>query len=120
MYKMVARNLERKAARGERLVAKLLGLKPTPKLAPFDVVDFSNGWAYEVKTVSALALSGSNKIQIEKGAWARKQDFLKEWGVKGELLVVVVYSRDSVEVYRVPLKQHIRISTVIKTGTRIA
>jgi len=117
---MVAQNLERKAAKGERLAAKLLGLKPTPKLAPFDVVDFSNGYAYEVKTVSALALNGSNKIHISNGAWARKQDFIKTYGVKGELLVVVIYSRDSVSVYRVPLKQHIRISTVIKTGKLIS
>jgi hypothetical protein len=98
----------------------LLGLKPTPKLAPFDVVDFSNGDAYEVKTVSALALSGSNKIHIEKGAWARKQDFLDEYGLRGHMIVVVIHSRDTVAVYRVPLKQHIRISTVIKTGNRIA
>ena len=117
---MVAQRMEKVAAQGEKLAAKLLGLKPTPKLAPFDVVDFGNGYAYEVKTVSALALNGSNKIHIENGAWARKQDFLKTYGIKGELLVVVIYSRDSVAVYRAPLKQHIRISTVIKTGKLIS
>jgi len=117
---MVTKRMENMAARGEKLASKLLGLKPTTKLAPFDVVDFGEGYAYEVKTVTSLALSGSNKIHISASAWKRKQEFLSMYGLQGELLVVVVYSRERVEVYRVPLKQHLRISTVIKTGTLIS
>ena len=117
---MVTRRLEQTAARGERLVARLLGTKRTTKLAPFDVVDFTQGYAYEVKTVSKLALTGSNKIHIEAKAWARKQTILQDYGLTGVLMVVVIASRDDVAVYRVPLRQHIRISTVIKSGTRIA
>ena len=117
---MVAQRLEKTAERGERLVAKLFGLKPTPKLAPFDMVDFNGGVAVEVKTVSALALGGSNKIHIENKAWKRKQDFLDQYGLEGVLIVVVVYSKLSVEVYSLPLRQHIRISTAIKSGTQIA
>ena len=95
---MVTRRLEHVAARGERLVARLLGTKPTPKLAPFDVVDFASGYAYEVKTVSKLSIGGSNKIHIESPAWARKQAFLDEYGLTGVLMVVVIASRDDVTV----------------------
>ena len=117
---MVTHRMEQVAAKGERLVARLVGQKPTNKLAPFDVVDFGDGYAYEVKTVSKLALTGSNKIHIEAKAWERKHAFLAEYGLEGVLMVVVVASRDDVAVYRVPLRQHLRISTVVKTGTRIA
>ena len=116
---MVAKRLEDVAARGESLVAEIVGGEPTAKKAPFDVVDFGDGYAYEVKTVSALALTGSNKIHIENKAWTRKQAFLDEYGLAGVLVVVVIADLDDIAVYRVPLRQHIRISTVIKTGTRI-
>ena len=116
---MAIKRLERMSYKAERLVARLLGLKPTQKHAPFDVI--GEGCAYEVKAVSALALTGSNKIHIEDGAWARKQAFLAEYGLNGILIVVVIAGRNDVAVYRVPLtKQHLRISTIIKTGTRIA
>ena len=118
---MVAKRMEKVALKGERIVGKLLGLKPTKKLAPFDVVDFNDGYAYEVKTVSSLALSGSNKIHIEAKAWERKQNFLAEYGLEGVWMVVVIYAKDSVGVYQVPLrKQHMRISTIIKTGTLVS
>lgn len=118
---MTIKRLEKLGERGEKLVARLVGVKkPTAKQAPFDVVDFNDGIAYEVKTVSKLALTGSNKIHIEKGAWGRKQAFLEEYGLEGVLMVVVVSSRDDVAVYRVELKQHLRISSVIKSGIQIA
>ena len=117
---MATKKLEALGAKGEKLVAKLVGTKATTRKAPFDVVDFGDGTAYEVKTVSRLALGGSNKIHIGKGAWARKQAFLEEYGLEGILVVVVIGGRDDVEVYRVALKPHLRISTAIKTGTRIA
>lgn len=116
---MAIKRLERMGYKAERLVARLLGLKPTPKQSPFDVV--GEGCAYEVKACSALALTSSNKIHIEDGAWARKQAFLAEYGLDGVLIVVVIAGRNDVAVYSVPLtKQHMRISTIIKTGTRIA
>jgi len=117
---LVSKKLEKLGAKGERLVARLVGAKATPKHAPFDVVDFSDGTAYEVKTVSGLALSGSNKIHIENGAWERKQAFLDEYGLEGVIMVVVITGRDNVAVYRVPLRQHMRISTVIKSGVQVA
>ena len=40
---MVTKRMENMAARGEKLASKLLGLKPTTKLAPFDVVDLARG-----------------------------------------------------------------------------
>jgi hypothetical protein len=116
---MVAKRLEKLGAKGERLVAKLVGAKVTPRQAPFDVVDFADGVAYEVKTVSRQALSGSNKIHIEAGAWERKQAFLAEYGLDGVLMVVVIGGRDDVQVYRTVLKQHLRISTAIKSGSAV-
>ena len=118
---MATKKLEQLSARGEKLVAKLVGVKkPTAKKAPFDVVDFGDGIAYEVKTVTTLALSGSNKIHIGKGAWERKQAFMQEYGLEGALIVVVIASRNDVSVYRTELKQHLRISSAIKNGIRIA
>ena len=118
---MAIKRLERMSSKAERLVARLLGLKPTPRQSPFDVVDFTERCAYEVKACSALALTSSNKIHIEDGAWARKQAFLSEHGLEGILMVVVIAGRNDIAVYRVPLtKQHLRISTIIKSGTRIA
>lgn len=117
---MTTKKLEALGARGEELVAKLTGGEATPKLAPFDVVDFGAGIAYEVKTVSGMSLNGSNKIHIEQGAWNRKQAFLSEYGLQGQLMVVVVTDQNNVDVYRLPLKQHLRISTAIKTGIKLS
>ena len=116
---MAARRLEQMATDGESLVAQLTGGTRTKTQAPFDVVDFSAGVAYEVKTVSYLALTGTNKIHIEGGAWERKQRFLAEYGLRGVLMVVIIYDENHVEVYRTGLKAHQRISTAIKHGVRI-
>lgn len=117
---MAEKRLELMGTRGEALVAGLTGGSQTPKLAPFDVVDFSAGVAYEVKTVSALALTGTNKIHIEAGAWARKMAFLAEYGLRGVLMVVVIHSEDRVEVYRTGLTAHQRISSVIRNGVKVS
>ena len=119
---MASQKREAMGSRGEKLVAKLTGSgsKRTSKNAPFDVVDFQSGVAYEVKTVSGMALSSSNKIHIETEAWIRKQAFLEEYDLMGSLMVVVLYSRSEIEVYRTELKQHVRISTVLRTGERVA
>tara|TARA_R110000824_G_scaffold259307_3_gene448085 strand:+ start:175 stop:531 length:357 start_codon:yes stop_codon:yes gene_type:complete len=118
---MATRKLEEMGARGEALVANLVGVKPTTKKAPFDGVDFNARIAYEVKTTSVMALNGSDKIRISDKAWDRKQAFLSEYGLTGVLIVVVVYSIDYVEVYRLPLdRKHLRISRAVREGVRVA
>ena len=118
---MATKKLELMGARGEELVGRLIGVKPTAKKAPFDVVDFNEGVAYEVKTVSAMALPGRNKIRISDRAWDRKQAFLAEYGLQGVLFVVVVYNVDHVAVFRLPLdRKHLRISRAVREGVRIA
>ena len=117
---MATQKLEAMAAKGEKLVAKIVGTKPTPKLAPFDLVDFSDVYAYEVKTVSRLDLNGSNKIRISDGAWTRKQAFLDEYDLVGILVVVVIGGPKDIEVYSLPLdRQHIRISRAIRLGDKL-
>ena len=115
---MAIRRLERMGRAGEALVAGLTGGRLTARQAPFDVVDFSTSVAYEVKTVSHLALLGTNKIHIEAGAWARKEAFLAEWGLRGVLMVVVIFSEDHTEVFRTELKAHQRISSVVRLANR--
>ena len=117
---MATKKLEALALKGERLVGRLVHAKVTAKNAPFDVVDFTEGVAYEVKTVSNQALTGSNKIHIENGAWSRKMAFLDEYGLQAVLMVVVITSRSEVSVYRTELKQHLRISSVIKNGIKVS
>ena len=118
---MTIRREEKLGARGERIAKKLTGGKVTTRTAPFDVVDFRAGVAYEVKTVSALALKGSNKIHIEQGSWDRKQAFLAEYGLEGLLMVVVIAGPKDVKVYSMPLNcRHIRISRVIREGTLVS
>lgn len=116
---MASKALEVLSQYGERIVAEIVNGEQTTAQAPFDVVDFSLGLAYEVKTVSSLALASTNKIHIETPAWERKQAFLTRYGLKGLLMVVVIHDPEHVEVYRTELKQHIRISSVIKYGHKV-
>lgn len=116
---MACKRLEDLCHLGELLVTKITGGERTNKQAPFDVVDFSTGVAYEVKTVSATSILGTNKIHIEGPAWERKQRFMAEYKLRGILMVVIIHDENNVEVYKCNLKQHLRISTAIKTGTKI-
>ena len=80
----------------------------TPHKAPFDVVDFSSGVAYEVKAMSGL--SKDLKIHICDSSMKRKRAFLRQYGLKGILLAVVIFDEDTVKVYKGTLKQSLRIS----------
>ena len=113
------RREEKLGARGEKIAKRLMGGKVTTRTAPFDVVDFQAGVAYEVKSVSSVSLKGTNKIHIEQGSWDRKQAFLEEYGLEGILLVVVIAKK--VRVYSLPLdRRHIRITRVIREGTLVS
>ena len=96
----------------EKEVQKILGGKLTTEKAPFDVVDFTSGIAYEVKGISAL--SKDFKVHISKQSMNRKKAFLKKYGLKGVLIVVVIYSQKKVDVYSGELKQHTRINKTLK------
>tara|TARA_Y100000310_G_scaffold333905_1_gene412419 strand:+ start:887 stop:1246 length:360 start_codon:yes stop_codon:yes gene_type:complete len=118
---MATRKLESMGDRGERKVAQMAGpkAKRTAKKAPFDVVDYAAGVAYEVKTVSQASVGRGNKIHIETAAWNRKMDFLAETGLTGKLMVVVYFNRRKVEVYRMDLVKHVRITAVLKNAERM-
>ena len=95
---------------GERYV-KANGIakgKLTRHTAPFDVVDFNNRRAYEVKTMSAL--SKDLKIHIASHSWERKLDFASKYRLKMILLAVVIYSETEVEVYKSELRQSVRVN----------
>ncbi len=118
---MTIRREEKLGAKGEKIAKRLMGGKATTRTAPFDVVNFQLKVAYEVKTVSAVALNGTNKIHIEQGSWDRKQAFLEEYGLEGVLLAVVIASPKDVKVYSMPLNcRHIRITRVIREGTLVS
>lgn len=93
---------------GEAIAAKLTGGKTTPHKAPFDVVDFQAGIAYEVKTMSGL--SKDLKIHISDSSMKRKRSFARQYGLKAILLAVVIYDEDTVKVYKSSLRQSIRVS----------
>jgi hypothetical protein len=83
--------------------AKLGGEQQTHK-APFDVVDFANRIAYEVKTVSAL--TAQLPIHITDASLARKRAFIRQYHVRACLVVVVIRDENRVDVYRGTLKKH--------------
>lgn len=97
---------------GEEVVNGLVGGRKTCHKAPFDVVDFNMGIAYEVKTMSGL--SKDLKIHISDPSMARKLTFVREYGLKMVLMAVVIYSPDKVEVYKRELVQCVRISQMTR------
>lgn len=107
---MAAQQIERHklGRKGERIVAKLVNGKTTNHTAPFDVVDFASGKAYEVKSMSAL--SKDLKIHISDHSYERKVKFAKQYKLKMVLIAVVVYNEETVEVYSGKLKQSVRIN----------
>ena len=93
---------------GEAIIARLNGGNTTTHKAPFDIVDFNQGVAYEVKAMSSL--SKDLKIHISDSSMKRKKAFAKEYGLKAILIAVVITDEDNVKVYKSALKQSIRIN----------
>jgi len=87
---------------GQEIVKAELGGEPTSHKAPFDLVDFNKGIAYEVKTMMA---GTELKIHISKESMSRKRAFLKEYHLKGTLIAVVIHGPDEVNTYTSALKQ---------------
>lgn len=94
--------------KGEGIARKMLGGKATKHTAPFDVVDFASGYAYEVKSMSGL--SKDMKIHISDASMERKVKFATEYGLMMMLIAVVIYSPNHVETYRTGLKQCVRVN----------
>ena len=98
--------------KGEKIAAKIVGGKKTTHKAPFDIVDFAQGFAYEVKTMSAW--SKDLKVSMASKSYESKLAFAAEYGVEPILIVVVVHSPKEVEVYSAPLRQRIRVNQMEK------
>ena len=111
---MAAQQAERHkiGRKGETVARKLIGGKKTTHKAPFDVVDFSQGYAYEVKTMSGWTVD--KKIHISDVSMARKLEWAAEYELKPLLIAVVIYSPTKVEVYQSELKQCIRINQMTR------
>ena len=62
---------------GEVIANGIVGGKTTKHKAPFDVVDFQMGMAYEVKSMSGL--SKDLKIHIGKESITRKRSFARNY-----------------------------------------
>jgi len=93
---------------GEKVISKLLGLKTTDHKAPFDVVDFNLGIAYEVKAMSNLG--ADLKIHITDSSMKRKKAFARKYRLKALLIAVVIIDQDTVKVYRSSLKNSVRVN----------
>lgn len=94
--------------KGEEFILRLNGGKLTSHKAPFDIVDFNLGLAYEVKTMSGLGLD--LKIHIKNSAMNRKRSFARRYGLKAILIAVVIFDPDNVKVYRSRLRQSVRVN----------
>uniref|UniRef100_A0A6H1ZQV0 Protein NO VEIN C-terminal domain-containing protein n=1 Tax=viral metagenome TaxID=1070528 RepID=A0A6H1ZQV0_9ZZZZ len=92
---------------GEDVAKNMLGGRTTKHKAPFDLVDFSEGYAYEVKTMTGWGKD--NKIHITDASMARKLAWAKRYELKMVLVAVVIYGPDHVEVYQSELKQSMRV-----------
>lgn len=86
----------------------------TKHKAPFDVVDFGAGIAYEVKAMSGL--SKDLKIHISDSSMKRKRAFIRQYGLKAILLAVLIYDENTVKVYKGKLRQSIRVSQMKELG----
>ena len=93
---------------GEAIVNKLFGGRTTRHTAPFDVVDFQAGIAYEVKSMSGLSVD--KKIHIQKSSMKRKRAFAREYGLKAVLIAIVIHDENNIEVYKSPLKESVRVT----------
>lgn len=99
--------------RGERIVSRRLGGKLTRHTAPFDVVDFGQSIAYEVKTMAGL--SARYPIHITPAGMLRKLKFMAEYSIQNAYLVaVVIYDPTHIELYIGELKSHVRLSAMRK------
>ncbi len=93
---------------GQQAVQQILGGEQQTHKAPFDIVDFRLGYAYEVKTMSAFGVD--LKVHISDESYERKQNFLATYpGLKGVLIAVVIYTPAKVELYKAELTHSIRI-----------
>jgi len=93
---------------GEQAIARITGGTITKHKAPFDIVDFNLGIAYEVKAMSGLGID--LKIHISDHSLARKKKFIRKYGLKAVLIAVVIFDPDTVKVYRGKLRQSVRVS----------
>ena len=98
---------------GERIAQRKLGGKLTAHTAPFDVVDFGQSIAYEVKTMSAL--SAQYPIHITPASMQHKREFMRDYNVQTAFLVaVVIYDPEHIELYIGELKSHVRLHAMRK------
>ena len=106
--------LHRLGRTGERIVKNLFGGCKTTHKAPFDIVDFNAGVAYEVKTMSAM--SKDLKVHISDASMQRKIAFANEYGLLMVLMVVIIHGPKKVDVYTGELRQSVRINqlTLVK------
>lgn len=94
--------------KGEEFILRLNGGSSTKHKAPFDVVDFNLGVAYEVKAMSGLGLD--LKIHISDSSMKRKRLFARKYGLKAILIAVVIFDPNHIKVYKSTLKKSIRVS----------
>ena len=99
--------------KGEELILRLNGGKPTTHKAPFDIVDFNLGLAYEVKAMSGLGLD--LKIHISDSSMSRKRSFARKYGLKALLIAVIIFDPDNIKVYKSRLRQSIRVNQMKET-----
>jgi len=97
---------------GEQVANRILNGATTAHKAPFDVVDFTIEYAYEVKAMSGMGKD--LKIHIADSSMARKQAFAQEYGLKMVLIAVVIHGPDQVEVYSGCLKQSMRLNQMMR------
>lgn len=94
---------------GQEIVKKMTNGESQTHKAPFDVVDFQNGFAYEVKTMSSL--SADLKIHIAASSYSRKVKFARQYGLKKILIAVVIgNSPDDIKLFKSPMRKSIRVS----------
>ena len=101
--------------KGEAIVQKITKGKKTAHKAPFDVVDFENGIAYEVKAMSNLGKD--LKIHITEKSLARKIEFADFYGLEMMLVVVVIHGPGQFELYWGRIQTSVRLGQLIKVGT---
>jgi hypothetical protein len=92
---------------GEEIAQQVLGGELTPHKAPFDIVDWENRIAYEVKTFMSTVDKRNIKVHIDWDSFKKKRKFIKENQPMKAYLILLVWDQDNEKatLYRGTLKQ---------------
>lgn len=93
---------------GERIAQQYFGGELTSHKSPFDLIDWTRGIAYEIKTVQSGSIE--QKIRIKPPSLKKKLDFAEKYNLDIVMVSIVVYDIEAelVEIYTSRLRTSVK------------